>query len=453
MKSVAYLLIILTLFTGLRESVAQVAFAPAANYPVGTGPNSVAAADVNGDGKVDLICAVGGNNKLLVLTNNGSGVFGSNASYAVFTNPESVVAADVNGDGKVDLISYSSSGNLRVFTNNGSGSFANAGNYTAGLYNIYGVVIAADVNGDGRVDIMCPGIGNTLMVLTNAGNGIFVSAPTLPSTPGSSWFAVATDVNGDGKMDLIDVDGANTFGYMRVLTNAGDGTFALCSSNTLTTRWPGIGTTVDINRDGHAALVVPDYDSGSGSSLTVYTNDGTGFFGSNATYVVDRGPLCVIAADVQGDGRMDLISANLSTSSGTLTVLTNNGNGGFGSNSTLNVDHFPISIVAADVDGNGKMDLITANESGNTISVLINSSIFPPPGSAPVLAINPSPFGLSVSWPSASAGWSLQQTPDLTTTNWSPSGYIGYGISDDGTNKSLLISPPVRNLFFRLLHP
>jgi len=451
MKSAVYLLIILTIFTSLREGVAQVAFALATNYSVGTTPYSVTAADVNGDGKVDLICAIEGSNKLLVLTNNGSGIFGSNASYAVFSSPKSVVAADVNGDGKVDLI-CNYSGGLAVLTNNGNGSFVSAGSYVIGG-NIYGWFMAADVNADGKVDLICPGVGNPLMVLTNAGNGIFAAASSLPPAPGGSWFAVTADVNGDGKADLIDVDGAIPFIYMRVLTNAGNGTFALCSSNTLATRWPGIGTKVDINRDGHAALVVPDYDSGSGSSLTVYTNDGTGFFGSNATYVVDRGPLCVIAVDVQGDGRMDLISANLSTSSGTLTVLTNNGNGGFGSNSTLNVDHFPISIVAADVDGNGKMDLITANESGNTISVLINSSIFPPPGSAPVLAINPSPFGLSVSWPSASAGWSLQQTPDLTTTNWSPSGYIGYGISDDGTNKSLLISPPVRNLFFRLLHP
>lgn len=450
MKSAASLLFIVTVFANWHQAVAQVAFALATNYSVGTTPYSVTAADVNGDGKVDLICAIEGNNKLLVLTNNGSGIFGSNASYAVFTSPKSVVAANVNGDGKVDLI-CNYSGGLAVFTNNGNGSFVSAGSYVIGGNNIYGWFMAADVNADGKVDLICPGVENPLMVLTNAGNGIFAAAPSLPPAPGSSWFAVTADVNGDGKTDLIDVDGTVPFIYMRVLTNAGDGTFALCSSNTLTTRWPGIGTKVDINRDGHAALVVPDYDSGSGSSLTVYTNDGTGFFGSNATYVVDRGPLCVIAVDVQGDGRMDLICGKFTGN--TFSVLTNNGSGGFGSNSTYTAGANLISIVAADVDGDGKMDLITANSGGNTISVLINNSIFPPPVSTPAVAINPSPFGLLVSWPSASAGWSLQQNPDLTTTDWSPSGYNGYGISDDGTNKSLLIAPPVGNLFFRLMHP
>jgi hypothetical protein len=58
-----------------------------------------------------------------------------------------------------------------------------------------------------------------------------------------------------------------------------------------------------------------------------------------------------------------------------------------------------------------------------------------------------------VSWPTASAGWSLQQNPDLTLANWLPSGYSGYTISDDGTNKSLIIPSQPGNLFFRLLHP
>jgi len=451
MKPGARLLLTLTVFASLHQAVGQVAFAPATNYTVGSNPHSAVAADVNGDGKVDLICANLGANNLMVLTNNGSGVFGSNATNAVSSSPESVVATDVTGDGKVDLVCYCSSGSLKVLTNNGSGGFVNAGNYVAGANNTYGVVIAADVNGDGRVDLICPGVGNPLMVFTNTGNGMFAAAAPLPSTPGTSWFCVAADVNGDGKTDLIDVDGVSVFIYMRVLTNNGYGSFTLCSSNTLTTRWPGIGTTVDINGDGKAALVVPDYDSGGGNTLTVLTNRGDGVFGSNATYAVASGPLCVITADIQGDGRADLICGKFTGN--TLSVLTNNGSGGFGSNSTYTVSSNPMSIVAADVNGRGKLDLINANEGGNSLSILINASTFPPPTSTPLPTINPSSNGLLVSWPSASAGWSLQQNPDLTTTNWSPSGYSGYGISDDGTNKSLIIRPPTGNLFFRLLHP
>jgi hypothetical protein len=109
--------------------------------------------------------------------------------------------------------------------------------------------------------------------------------------------------------------------------------------------------------------------------------------------------------------------------------------------------------MSADVNNDGKLDLICANQSSNTLSVLINTSIFPPPTSTPSLNIIPSGNEMLVLWPSASAGWSLQQNPDLNTTDWSPSGYDGYGISDDGTNKSLIITSSTGNLFFRLLHP
>ena len=81
-------------------------------------------ADVNGDGKPDLICANGGINTLTVLTNNGYGVFGSNATLNVGAFPTSVVAADINGDGKPDLICANDSGNsLTIYTNNGGGIF------------------------------------------------------------------------------------------------------------------------------------------------------------------------------------------------------------------------------------------------------------------------------------------------------------------------------------------
>jgi hypothetical protein len=99
------------------------------------------------------------------------------------------------------------------------------------------------------------------------------------------------------------------------------------------------------------------------------------------------------------------------------------------------------------------MDLISANLFDNSLSVLTNATAFPAPASTPALAIQRSGDGMLVSWPSASAGWSLQQNPNLANKTWLPSGYSGYGIADDGTNKSLTITPPPGILFFRLLHP
>ena len=137
----------------------------AATLTVGTSPVSVVAADVNGDGTMDLISADQGDSTLTVLINNGSGGFVYAATLPVETSPVSVVAADVNGDGYKDLICGSSGNALTVLTNDGSGNFVLASSPTANL-GVGGrlfAITAADVNGDGKVDLICAGkVGNIL---------------------------------------------------------------------------------------------------------------------------------------------------------------------------------------------------------------------------------------------------------------------------------------------------
>jgi len=191
-------------------------FGSNATLNVGSEPFFVVAADVNGDGKVDLISANSGPNTLTVFTNNGSGGFGSNATLNVGSEPFSVVAADVNGDGKVDLISANFGDNtLTVLTNNGSGGFGS--NATLNVGNSPFSVVAADVNGEGKVDLISANYGgNTLTVLTNNGSGGFGSNTTL-NVGNSPISVVAADVNGDGKVDLISAN--NGAGTLTVLFN------------------------------------------------------------------------------------------------------------------------------------------------------------------------------------------------------------------------------------------
>jgi hypothetical protein len=257
-------------------------------------------------------------------------------------------------------------------------------------------MLAADVNMDGRMDLICAEpYENSIFVLTNNGSGGFELSSTLATGNGPHTIA-AGDVNGDGKIDLI-------------CANANDNT------------------------------------------LQVFTNDGSGGFITNATYAVGSYPYPVIIADINGDGKLDLICANATTNR--LSILTNNGSGGFALAATPNVGAGPTAVVAADVNGDGKLDLICAIANSNKLAVLINTSIFETPTFIPSLAIKQQSIGTHISWSSTSPGWSLQQNTSLTKASWSPSGYSGYAIADDGIRKSLTLPPTTGNLFFRLFHP
>ena len=339
-------------------------------YTAGGSPVSVAAF-TNVNGRLDLVCANVNSNTLSVLTNNGLGSFVYNSTYAVGGGPVSVVAADVNTDSKVDLICANQTSNtVSVLTNNGNGHFVTSGTYAVGNQP-YAVTAFTNVNG--RMDLACANLGdNSLTILTNNGSGIygFNAAVGVGNSP---RFVIAADVNGDHKMDLVCVNqGDNS---LTILTNNGSGGFVPASS-------PGVGSypssvvAADVNGDGKVDLIGANYGNNTASTLSVLTNNGSGAFTISGNYPVGGGPyqaLSVAATDVNGDGKVDLITAN--NNSSTLSVLTNTGNGIFVLATNYSVAPNPQSVVAADVNGDGVADLIVANNANNSLTVLTHSPI------------------------------------------------------------------------------
>jgi hypothetical protein len=303
------------------------------------------------------------------MTNNGSGFFALSSSPVVGSFPNSVTAADVNGDGKVDLITANYYGNsLTVLTNNGSGGFALASTLTVGNYPWS--VTAADINSDGKADLICANSADsTLSVLTNGNAGGFVTAST-PSVGSGPLPVVAADVNGDGKVDLV--CGNRDDSTLSVLTNNGSGGFVLASITGVGS-WPMSLSAADVNGDGQADLVCANYND---KSLSVVTNDRSGNFALAGTNPVGNNPYSIAFADVNRDGQVDLVCANASDN--TLSVLTNNGSGLFGPACTPGVGARPFSVAMADVNGDGEMDLICANADDNTLSVLTNATPYRP---------------------------------------------------------------------------
>jgi hypothetical protein len=445
MKTKLLCLCMMSALLGCLHHAGAQSFALASANGVGNLPSSVTTADVNGDGKPDLISANSGDTTLSVLTNDGTGNFtlASSPNAGTGNNPICVTTADVNGDGKPDLICANNNyfpGTLTVFTNDGSGGFVIASSLNVG--NGPCSVTAANINGDNKPDLICANAGDgTLTVLTNDGGGGFPHADTYGTGSGSGSYpqsVTTADANGDNKLDLICANAEDA--TLSVLTNKGNGTFATAGNfPTGGDSFPQSVVAADVNGDGKVDLISANSDYNG--TLSVLTNKGNGIFvfasspnvGGFNTY-----PYSVAAADVNGDGKVDLISAN--AGSGTLSVLANDGTGNFTLAALPTAGNNPESVIAVDVNGDGRLDLASANQSDNQVAVLFNG---------PVLDIKRADSSVVVSWLSIWTGWTLQQNPDLTTANWSASD----GVSNDGTNKSLTITEPMGNLFFRLSSP
>ena len=347
-------------------------FVFASSASVGDRPLGLVSADVNSDGWPDVITVNYNAQTLSVVTNNRSGGFVLAQSPAIGLNPRAVAAADLNGDGKVDLVSANFGANtLSVFTNNGSGTFVAAGTLTSGAGPWS--VVAADVNNDDRVDIISANyVASTVSIFVNNGSGGFVStfSPAVGIGPRA---IIAADVNGDGKPDLITASFVDN--TLSVLTNNGSGGFGLAASPPVGNA-PESVAAADVNGDGRVDLISANTDNGSGNTLTVLTNGGGATFSVSSTPLVGPGPTAVVAADVNADGKVDLMSANRGLGNGTLSVLTNNGSGGFALAESPVTSSGPVALVAADVNRDGRPDLISAHEFLDQLTVLFNRVTF-----------------------------------------------------------------------------
>ncbi len=236
------------------------AFGGGVDYPIGILPAGLALADLNGDGKLDIVVTI--HNQLTssnhgsvdVLLNNGNGTFAPEVHYDVENDPVSVAVADFDGDGKPDLaVANAQSENVSVLLNHGGGTFPTKTDYPAASITFMNKdsvsVAAADLNGDGKPDLLVAHLAGDVHVLLNQGDGTFTAGAEAINLEGVFSGATAADMNGDGKPDII---ATNRSGIVSVFLNQGGGSFAPKVDLLIDTNLPV--AVADLNGDGRLDL-------------------------------------------------------------------------------------------------------------------------------------------------------------------------------------------------------
>ena len=331
------------------------------------------AADLDGDGLLDVLSASDLDDKVAWYRNEGLGSFSPERIITIVADgPRGVFAADLDGDGLLDVLSASVNDNtVAWYRNEGFGNFSSQHIITTEAATVYSVR-ACDIDGDGLVDVVSGSFTDDKIAwYRNEGGGSFSTQRIITTAANGALAVYTADLDGDGHIDVLSASRYdNKIAWYR---NEGAGNFS--SSRVVTTLASSAWDVHAADLDGDGLVDVLSA-SANDNKIAWYRNEGSGNFSAPKTLSTSmQGAISVLAGDVDGDGLLDVVGA--SHLDDTITWFPNLGGGNFSSpeviTSTADNVH---SVYAADLDGDGLLDVLSAAYSANMIAWYRNENMF-----------------------------------------------------------------------------
>lgn len=357
-------------------------------FQSGFNPHDAAIADFDADGKADIVVAQGGTETGSIHLQRRRFTFGPPDLALTQLPVGSVESSDVDHDADLDLAvslndPFGGVGYVQIMENNGKAVFTEGQLIDSGLTSSghVGHVQPGDLNGDGWDDLVwtldqfSEPVG-PIVTSMNDGTGEFGPPTVFPGTARNAYVA-AGDLDNDGDLDLA---AAQFTEQIAVYLNKGNGTFKPAQLIPVA-EFPGMVIVTDLSGDGVQDLAtVHNGVYGSSKAISVLRGTGGGKFAPGVKYTVGQGPIEIVATDLDEDGDLDLATSNNGgddTSTfvdESTTVLLNKGNGAYDKITTYPGEAVysylnEWAINAADIDGDGNVDIAVSNVLGNNVGV------------------------------------------------------------------------------------
>ncbi len=321
-------------------------------------------ADVNKDGKPDIVVSFGGQDSAVaVILNNGDGTFATPVDYPTGAAGDALAVADFSGDGALDIVTGGDDNDLALLINKGDGTFPSQSTVLSTGNGSYQKIVAADFNGDGILDFATYDAGDegSVFLHLNSGKASFVGTGTVISAITGSGMATGHFKAGETLPDLVTANASQAC----VLFNAGGQLTGTPTCVTYTTNGDLNDVAVgDVNGDGLDDLVLNE---------TVFLNMGGGTFATGVPYVLPVGDAvsAVALADMNNDGHLDIV---IVATGGNVFISLGKGDGTFvtpASDYSAGMSMFNLpQIGIGDFKGNGLNGVAVPDLTSNTVDLL-----------------------------------------------------------------------------------